>query len=113
MSNAWNPIKAGNHSGVRRIWNCYGKPTTVADVIHMIGLDGFDFVVFAGATFNPGEPAHTASAKAKDMASAKVIGAALAKMVRNDCQRVARRKAVKQARANMTLAISIAEGGAE
>jgi len=107
----WNPLKSGDHVGIRRIWNHYGMPTVVADVVHMINLDGYDFIVFAGATYAPGDPPHTASAKAKDMASAKVIGAALAKMVRNDCQRVAHRKAVKQARANMELAIGIAEGG--
>jgi len=109
----WNPIKSGNLVGVRRIWNCYGKPSACADVVHMHALDGFDFSICAGASSAPGEPPHTASAKAKDMASAKVIGAALAKMMRQECQRVARRKAVKQARANMTLDISILKGGAE
>lgn len=109
----WNPLKSGDHAGIRRIWNHYGMPTVVADVIHMINLDGFDFIVFAGATYAPGEPPHTASAKAKDMASAKVIGSALAKMVRNNCIRAARTKAAKRAKANMALAISIAEGGAK
>lgn len=110
---AWNPLKSGDHNGIRRIWNHYGMPTVVADVVHMINLDGYDFIVFAGATYAPGEPPHTASAKAKDMASAKVIGAALAKMVRNNCVRYARSKVAKRARENMELAISIAEGGAK
>ena len=109
---AWNPIKRGNLVGVCRIWNCYGKPSACAKVVHMHALDGFDFSICA-ASSAPGEPPHTASAKAKDLASAKVIGAALAKMMRQECQRVARRKAVKQARANMTLDISILKGGAE
>jgi len=109
--NAWNPIKSADLVGIRRIWNHYGMPTVVADVVHMINLDGYDFIVFAGAKYAPGEPPHTASAKAKDMASAKVIGAALAKMVRNNCVRTARRKAVKQARANLPLGIGSAEGG--
>jgi len=109
---AWNPIKSGNLVGVRRIWNCYGKPSACADVVHMHARDGFNFAICAGASSAPGDPPHTASAKAKDMASAKVIGAALAKMMRQECQRVARRKAVKQARANMQLAIEIEKGGA-
>lgn len=108
---AWNPLKSGDHAGIRRIWNRYGMPTVVADVVHMINLDGYDFIVFAGATYAPGEPPHTASAK--DMASAKVIGSALAKMVRNNCVRAARSKVAKRARENMALAISIAEGGAK
>lgn len=110
---AWNPIKSGNLVGVRRVWNCYGKPSACADVVRISALDGFDFAICAGASLAPGDPPITASAKAKDMASAKVIGAALAKMMRQKCQRVARRKAVKQARANMTLDISILKGGAE
>lgn len=110
---AWNPLKSGDHAGIRRIWNCYGRPTVVVDVIHMISLDGYDFIVFAGATYTHGEPPHTASAKANDMDSAKVIGAALAKMVRNNCVRAARSKAAKRARENMALAISISEGGAK
>jgi hypothetical protein len=110
---AWNPIKSGDHVGIRRIWNCYGRPTAVADVISMLSLDGFDFVVFAVATFAPGDTPHTASAKVKTLAMGKVVGASLAKMVRNDCERMARRKSSIQARANMTLGIEIEKGGAK
>jgi hypothetical protein len=91
----WQPTP-GNGQSLRRELRCYGKPTSIARVERMVGIDGFDYVAMAGC--DAGKGTLVCKAKACSLREAQVVADALGKYVRHMAMRKASRDARREIR---------------
>lgn len=89
MSN-WSPVP-GEGNKLRREMHCYGKPSVLLHVSHLMSLDGFDYVAIVACKTGPSTL--ICKAKATSVVEAKVIADALGKYVRHQAMRKARKDA--------------------
>ncbi len=105
MSN-WSPTP-GKGNELRRELHCYGKPTVLAHVSRIGSLDGFDYAALV--VCNAGKGMLMCKAKATSVVEAKVIADALAKYVRHQAMRKARKDARREAKLRMLGACELAD----
>lgn len=84
---AWEPITADGHKGIQRVWDSRGLPVTIAGIIPVPKpvSDRLNYAVYAASSYEENGKLYISKATTDSMAAAKVIAAALVKMVRRQC----------------------------